>query len=109
MARIFFDKIAAVNLVYFLSDVEQEFRETFRVLKERGLYVLSYAEGSPDRTTKFPREKIENLLSRVGFDNINSTSACDTENGDFYCTTARKPNREISARGGKQNIEFIFD
>jgi ubiquinone/menaquinone biosynthesis C-methylase UbiE len=87
----FFDKIAAVNVIYFVSDVEQEFREAFRVLKQGGLYVLSYAEGSPDRISRFPRVKIEHLLSRVGFDIVKSSSANDAENGDFYCTTAQKP------------------
>jgi cyclopropane fatty-acyl-phospholipid synthase-like methyltransferase len=87
----FFDKIATVNVIYFVSDIEQQLREAFRLLKQGGLYVLSYADRSPDRITRFPSEKIEHLLSKVGFDNISSTAANDAENGDFHCTIAQKP------------------
>jgi arsenite methyltransferase len=86
-----FDKIAAVNVIYFVPDLDCGFREALRVLKPGGCHVLSYAEGSPDRITRFPRPEIEDRLRRVGFAGIVSVSSSDEENGEFHCTVARKP------------------
>ena len=89
----FVDSIASVNVIYFVADVEKEFKEAHRVLKHGGFYVLSYAEGSPDRVTRFPLEKVETLLRRAGFENVKSVHSKDSENGDFYCTKAQKPGQ----------------
>ncbi len=89
-----FDKATSVNVVYFLSDLQQEFREVFRILRPGGLYVLSYAAGAPDGITKFVPNRIEQTLLGAGFETAVSAEASDAENGVFYCTTARKPVSE---------------
>ena len=90
-----FDKVASVNVVYFLSDLEREFREVFRILRPGGLCVLSYAAGAPDGVTRFLPDRIERTLLGAGFETAVSDEASDEENGVFYCTSAetrfRKP------------------
>ena len=87
----YFDKIAAVNVIYFLPDIKTEFCEAFQLLKPSGRFVLGYAQKSPDGINEFPAELVESALHKAGFNNLTSTSSHDDENGEFYCTTARKP------------------
>ncbi|MEM8775310.1 MAG: class I SAM-dependent methyltransferase [Pseudomonadota bacterium] len=81
-----FDAVIAVNVIYFVSDLVTFLEELKRVLNAKGKCILAYAEGSPDRVTRFEKEQIEALLISVGFRRTKSVSSKDNENGFFHCS-----------------------
>ena len=81
-----FDRVVAVNVIYFVADIALFISEVLRVLKTGGWCVLGYAEGSPDQITRFEKQDIESVLLKAGFARSTSRSYKDRENGVFYCT-----------------------
>lgn len=81
-----FDTVIAVNVIYFVPQAPVFLAELRRVLKPGGRCVLGFAEGSPDRVTRFERTAVEELLESAGFDRTSTETAQDEENGVFHCT-----------------------
>lgn len=85
-----FTKVCCVNVIYFWADIHRALKEACRVIEPGGMFVISYAYRSPDRITKFPNGKVEGWLAQAGFVEPNSLSGIDRENGQYFCTSARK-------------------
>ena len=88
-----FSKVCCVNVIYFWPDAPAMIAEVFRVLSPGGAFVLCYAEGAPDKVTKFPSEAVEVWLHDAGFEHAATTHDTDEENGRYHCTVATKPVR----------------
>ena len=86
-----FSKVCGVNVIYFWPDVPAMVAEVFRVLAPGGAFVLCYAEGAPDKVTKFPSEAVETWLCEAGFEEAATSHDADKENGRYHCTVAVKP------------------
>jgi len=86
-----FSKVCCVNVIYFWPDVPAMMSEVLRVLAPGGAFVLCYAEGAPDKVTKFPPDKVEAWLREAGFEDVATRHDADKENGRYHCTVAVKP------------------
>ncbi len=86
-----FSKVCCVNVIYFWPDVPAMVAEVFRVLSAGGRFVLCYSEGSPDTVTKFPPERVEEMLRDAGYSDVKTTRGRDRENGTYHCTVAVRP------------------
>lgn len=86
-----FSKVCCVNVIYFWSDAPAMIAEVFRVLSPGGRFVLCYAEGSPDKVSKFPSDLVEGWLHEAGFADVQTSQGHDRENGTYHCTVAFKP------------------
>jgi len=85
-----FSKVCGVNVIYFWPDVPAMMSDVFRVLEPGGAFVLCYAEGAPDKVTKFPPDKVETWLREAGFDGVATSHDADKANGRYHCTVAVK-------------------
>lgn len=87
-----FTRVAAVNVIYFWSDLPALLSEIHRVLARGGKLVLGYSDQSPDGVTRFFHKDIEERLLTAGFTAIHSTEVLDKDNDIQFCTVAEKPN-----------------
>ena len=87
----YFTAAVCVNVIYFWPDVPAMLAEVRRVLSPGGRFVLAYAEGAPDRVTRFPADKVERLLRDAGFADTVTRQGSDAENGRYHCTAATVP------------------
>ncbi len=88
----YFTAAVCVNVIYFWPDVPAMLAEIRRVLAPGGRFVLAYAEGAPDRVTRFPNDEVERLLRDAGFADTVTRQGSDAENGRYHCTVATLPS-----------------
>lgn len=73
-----FDKLCSVNTLYFLSEPDKCFLETFRVLKHGGMIVVGFRDDKQMKHLNFNRDifntysldKVIVLLTNSGFSNV---------------------------------------
>lgn len=92
-----FDLATAFETIYFWPDMEQSFRQIYRVLKKGGVFMIcNESNGENDKDKKwtdiikgmkiYTSEQIEYDLKQAGFTHIET----DKNNKGWLCMTARK-------------------
>ncbi len=99
----YFTAAVCVNVIYFWPDVPSMLADVRRVLAPGGRFVLAYAEGAPDRVTRFPADEVERLLREAGFAGAVTRQGSDAENGRYHCTVATVPPEPVPDEIGDGN------
>ena len=86
-----FNRVCAVNVIYFWPDTAAVLRECRRVLSPRGRLVLCYNEMPPDGANRYRPADMEAQLEAAGFADMTTESASDRANGDYFCTVVVRP------------------
>jgi SAM-dependent methyltransferase len=99
-AEASFDKVFAINVVYFLEDPIRDLKELYRVLKKNGLitlFVFSYEDMVKHKFTQtglfklYKNEDLMELLNKAGFKNIRlDTKRNIFKNETGVCVLAEK-------------------
>lgn len=96
-----FDKLCSVNTLYFLSEPDKCFQETFRVLKHGGKIVIGFRDDKQmnhlnlnrDIFNTYSLNEVVELLTNSGFSNAQIVK----KNGKWlmsYCAVATKPTAQ---------------
>ncbi len=94
-----FTKVCSVNTLYFWGDPLAALAECRRVLKAGGALVLCFNAkadlarwlGDTRGFTLYELSEVETLLSRAGFDRLETVPERDPEQGLFYCVRGMAP------------------
>ena len=93
-----FNKICAVNTIYFWSDVEQALQELLRVLQSKGLIMISLStresmnnlgEITQHGFNSYSAEEVKQLLGKAGFINVRIMFG-NNRHGEFICAVGEK-------------------
>lgn len=96
-----FDKLCSVNTLYFLSEPDKCFLETFRILKHGRMIVIGFRDDKQMNHLNFNRDifntysldEVDELLTNSGFSNAQIVK----KNGKWlmsYCIVATKPTAQ---------------
>lgn len=88
-----FDRVFSLNVIQFIPDVEQAFRDIYAVLSEDGLAATTYQPRSknPARADALKMaEKVANAMRHAGFVDI-ETHELGLEPVSAFCVTGTKP------------------
>jgi ubiquinone/menaquinone biosynthesis C-methylase UbiE len=95
-----FDKVYAINVLYFLSDVDSTLKEILRVTRPCGRVAIVVGDKQEMTIARFTQtgiftlysgEEIVELLHRAGFDNA-QYQTLSTNSGLAVCALAEKPS-----------------
>lgn len=93
-----FDAVIAVNLIYFIDNVQLFLKEVNRVLKNEGTLYLSFRAKDTMGVNKisnhgfklFSTEELVELLTNIGFVEIQTKNVSESNNRDFVMLSAKK-------------------